>query len=169
MFQITIVTQIAIVIVFWVSLYPSKEFKIFKSGVCENRAVPCFFLYADHWLPFALISMDWLISQAVFLKRHWILFFAFMVFYWLFNLAWSSLAGAPIYPIIDWSKKEATYIIVPLGIAVNVATFFALDWITIKKLECQGEQEILDIIRFKKKDDEVDQNNIEITIEYVQK
>ena len=53
-----------------------------------------------------------------------------------------------------------------VSLAMGVATFFALDWLTLKKLERYGEQEIVDILRGKNMNEE---KNIEMTVTTVNK
>ena len=69
LFQLTLVIEITITLAFWSTLYPHKDFDTFKKDHCDGRPFPCFQLFADHWLPIALLVIDFIISQAVFLKR----------------------------------------------------------------------------------------------------
>ena len=61
-FQLAIVMEINITLSFWTALYPHKDFDSVKVKFCEGRPFSCFQLFADHWLPLALLVIDFILS-----------------------------------------------------------------------------------------------------------
>ena len=62
MFQLTLVIEINITFAFWTTLYPHKDFKSYQVKFCEGRPFSCFQLFADHWIPLALLVIDFILS-----------------------------------------------------------------------------------------------------------
>jgi hypothetical protein len=99
-----LVSQIQIASAFWLIIVPAKDFEAFEDALCKDRPMSCFLLYADHWLPFAFIVIDFIISHAMMLKRQWFSYLIFATVYWIINLIWSKIAGANVYPAFDWNS-----------------------------------------------------------------
>ena len=68
-FQISLVSEIIIVIVFWGALYRDQNYQTYMRVKCDESYLVCTYLNTSHFLPLLLLLVDFAISCTIFLKR----------------------------------------------------------------------------------------------------
>jgi hypothetical protein len=125
LFEIVLVSEVIITLVFWLGIYPTKAYKIYVANLCLDRPVPCLIIDLDHIIPIVLMSIDFIISKHIFLKRHWIIIFFGSFPYVIFSFTYTMVHGVAIYPLYDWNKPNG-YINTAVSVGFNVGVFLII-------------------------------------------
>ena len=134
LFEISIVSEIVVTIIFWTLLY-NQEPERHKIDNVDN-----FNFHFMHILPILLLLIEFATNHWKFVFRHIIFTIAWLTIYGLFNWAYTLGTGNPIYKnVLEW-KDLMTYVY--CGGMIIVATVFHLIFTFISWLKAANRDKL---------------------------